>query len=74
VDGAAAAEARLAAREIAEALVAGRAPQTTRKQDIDLQAALSCLPLGSVTAGWWLARALLRDGRVTEGDCFAAFG
>ena len=30
----------MAAREIAEALIAGKAPQATRKQAIDLQAAI----------------------------------
>jgi hypothetical protein len=34
------AKAPMTAREIAEALIAGKAPQATRKQDIDLQAAI----------------------------------
>ena len=38
--GRAAAGAPMTAREIAEALIAGKAPQATRKQAIDLQAAI----------------------------------
>jgi hypothetical protein len=44
------------AREIAGTLIVGKAPQATRKQAIDLQAA-SLRRYGSATAGRWLARA-----------------
>jgi hypothetical protein len=55
------AEVSITAREIADALIAGKAPQATRKQAIDLQAAILAA-LRSVTAGLWLARARQRGG------------
>jgi len=47
------ATAPMTAREIAEALIAEKAPQATRKQAIDLQAAILSA-YGSATAEWWL--------------------
>ena len=45
----------MTAREIAQALVAGKAPQATRKQAIDLQAAILSA-LRKRNGGEWLAR------------------
>jgi hypothetical protein len=45
----------LTAREIAQALIAGKAPQATRKQAIDLRAAI-IVALRKRNGGAWLAR------------------
>jgi hypothetical protein len=44
------AQAPMTAREIADALIADTAPQATRKQAIDLQAAILCC---ATEAQWW---------------------
>ena len=60
----------MTAREIAEALIADKAPQATRKQAMDLQAAIlaalrkrdgsTVVGEGAPYAGGWLARSLPR--------------
>jgi hypothetical protein len=49
------------AREITDALIAQKVPQTARKQAIDIQA-LSLPHCGSGMAGRWLERAVRRGG------------
>jgi hypothetical protein len=46
------ARAPMTAREIAETLIAGKAPEASRKQSKDLQAPLSLPPCESVTGQW----------------------
>jgi hypothetical protein len=47
------AEVAMTAREIADALVADKAPQATRKQAIDLQAAILALAEARRVDGYW---------------------
>jgi hypothetical protein len=57
----------MTAREIADALIADKAPQATRKQATDLQAAI-LVACGSAMAGRWsvMARPRVGDWSPTE--------
>ena len=51
----------MTARQIADALIADKAPQATRQQAIDLQAAILAA-LRKRNSGMWLARVRQRSG------------
>jgi hypothetical protein len=70
------AQAPMTAREIADALVADKDPQVTRKQAIDLQAAIlgALRKAGRCNGGWgWRARPIaVERGRLIGGFSFVS--